>query len=810
MKEGSKALGVGEKHSWQIDCGLYHSESGEVTITEGEPVTVERNLRPAYGFLKVTSSPENGATVFINNNKVGTTPYTSERLQSGSYNVRVMKEMFSLSEKSFLVKDNETTVANMVLNPNFATLSLNTDPASDIFIDGERVAKGQWNGRLSSGTHLVEARKPSHRNSSLKVNLSNGENKTLTIPNPEPIYSMLDINSQPMGAKILIDGEDFGTTPRVIKNILVGEHTLSLVKQGCAKLEKTFTLKEKEMLSLNEKLESGKIITVTTDKEGDEIYVDGTFAGHSPLDVSMGYGTHTVKAILNGKSVEKSFDVRENGGESSLLLKFSRNQTITVKGVSFEMVYVEGGTFDMGATSEQGSDAWDNEYPVHSVTLSDYYIGKCEVTQDLWEAVMGSNPSYFKGAQNPVERVSWYDCQNFIKKLNSLTGRTFRLPTEAEWEYAARGGKKSSHYKYSGSDNIDDVAWYDDNSDDKTRPVGTKSPNELGIYDMSGNVYEWCSDWYGSYSAGAQTNPQGPSSGSCRVLRGGPWDGYAGICRVLSRYADFPSYSYSSRGLRLVLVPNEVTSIPQQQEQYSPQQEYGGGFSNQTITVKGVSFEMVYVEGGSFDMGATTEQGGDAWDNEKPVHRVTLSGYYIGMYEVTQELWEAVMGSNPSYFKGAQNPVESVSYNDCREFISRLNSLTGKYFRLPTEAEWEYAARGGNKSLHYKYSGSGNIGKVAWYTENSGNSTHAVGTKTANELGIYDMSGNVFEWCSDWYGDYSAEAQTNPQGPSSGDERVLRGGRWGSRARYCRVSNRDYGKPDYSLSRSGLRLVLVP
>ena len=341
MKEGSKALGVGEKHSWQIDCGLYHSESGEVTITEGEPVTVERKLRPAYGFLKVTSSPENGATVFINNNKVGTTPYTSERLQSGSYNVRVMKEMFSLSEKSFLVKDNETTVANMVLNPNFATLSLNTDPASDIFIDGERVAKGQWNGRLSSGTHLVEARKPSHRNSSLKVNLSNGENKTLTIPNPEPIYSMLDINSQPMGAKILIDGEDFGTTPRVIKNILVGEHTLSLVKQGCAKLEKTFTLKEKEMLSLNEKLESGKIITVTTDKEGDEIYVDGTFAGHSPLDVSMGYGRHTVKAIRNGRSVMKDIDVKINGTQTQLTLEFGKIITITTDKEG-DAIYVDG------------------------------------------------------------------------------------------------------------------------------------------------------------------------------------------------------------------------------------------------------------------------------------------------------------------------------------------------------------------------------------------------------------------------------------------------------------------------------------
>ena len=341
MKEGSKALGVGEKHSWQIDCGLYHSESGEVTITEGEPVTVERNLRPAYGFLKVTSSPENGATVFINNNKVGTTPYTSERLQSGSYNVRVMKEMFSLSEKSFLVKDNETTVANMVLNPNFATLSLNTDPASDIFIDGERVAKGQWNGRLSSGTHLVEARKPSHRNSSLKVNLSNGENKTITLPNPEPIYSMLDINSQPMGAKILIDGEDFGTTPRVIKNILVGEHTLSLVKQGCAKLEKTFTLKEKEMLSLNEKLESGKIITVTTDKEGDEIYVDGTFAGHSPLDVSMGYGQHTVKAIREGRSVMKDIDVKINGTQTQLTLEFGKIITITTDKEG-DAIYVDG------------------------------------------------------------------------------------------------------------------------------------------------------------------------------------------------------------------------------------------------------------------------------------------------------------------------------------------------------------------------------------------------------------------------------------------------------------------------------------
>ena len=232
-----------------------------------------------------------------------------------------------------------------------------------------------------------------------------------------------------------------------------------------------------------------------------------------------------------------------------------------VNGVSFEMVYVEGGTFDMGATTEQGSDAYDNEYPVHSVTLSGYYIGRCEVTQELWLAVMGSWPgtapsnSYGVGANYPAYYISWNDCQEFISRLNSLTGRTFRLPTEAEWEYAARGGNKSSHYKYSGSNNIDEVAWYSSNSGSKTHAVGTKTANELGIYDMSGNVREWCSDRYGGYSVLAQTNPQGPSTGSSRVFRGGGWDYTARVCRVSYRNRKDPDYSSSYYGLRLVLVP---------------------------------------------------------------------------------------------------------------------------------------------------------------------------------------------------------------------------------------------------------------
>ena len=211
---------------------------------------------------------------------------------------------------------------------------------------------------------------------------------------------------------------------------------------------------------------------------------------------------------------------------------------------------------------------------------------------------------------------------------------------------------------------------------------------------------------------------------------------------------------------------------------------------------------MVYVSGGTFIMG------GDESSDQTPTHSVTLSSYYICKYEVTQALWRAVMGSNPSKFKGDNLPVEQVSWNDCQTFINRLNSYTGRNFRLPTEAEWEFAARGGNYSRRYKYSGSNYIGDVAWYADNSGNRTHPVGTKQANELGLYDMSGNVWEWCSDRYGSYSSYSQSNPTGATSGFGRVERGGNWCGLARYCCSSHRSYYAPGFSSCHLGLRLVL--
>ena len=216
------------------------------------------------------------------------------------------------------------------------------------------------------------------------------------------------------------------------------------------------------------------------------------------------------------------------------------------------MVYVEGGTFIMGATAEDGSRDWYDEKPAHQVTLNGFYIGKYEVTQAEWQAVMGTNPSKYKGDNLPVESVNWYDCQEFIRKLNELTGKNFRLPTEAEWEYAARGGKRSYGDKYAGGSDIDNVAWYGGNTS-SLHPVGQKRANELGLYDMSGNVSEWCFDWFGKYSSSAQTNPTGPSSGTYRIMRGGYYYGDANRCLSLYRSNIPPDHKTQFYGLRLAL-----------------------------------------------------------------------------------------------------------------------------------------------------------------------------------------------------------------------------------------------------------------
>ncbi|MBR5147045.1 MAG: formylglycine-generating enzyme family protein [Bacteroidales bacterium] len=296
--------------------------------------------------------------------------------------------------------------------------------------------------------------------------------------------------------------------------------------------------------------------TIDNDKTNDGTGI-GIFT--SELSNLVPQKTYYVRAYaVNSVGVsygeEKSFVTLEEEEEVIQL----ENKTITVNGVTFTMVAVEGGLFAMGAQNvdpnepNYDSEAWDREAPVHLVTLSDYYIGETEVTQELWEAVMGTQPSHFIGDKKPVEQVTWYNCQSFVMKLNQLTGMKFRFPTEAEWEFAAKGGNKSEGYYYSGSDDINDVAWYAAEGK-KTREVKTKMPNELGIYDMCGNVMEWCYDLFGDYTSDHQVNPTGSTSGTDCMVRGGCCLSDATYCRTTVRSFFHPGGQSYGIGFRLAL-----------------------------------------------------------------------------------------------------------------------------------------------------------------------------------------------------------------------------------------------------------------
>ena len=501
---------------------------------------------------------------------------------------------------------------------------------------------------------------------------------------------------------------------------------------------------------------------------------------------------------------------------------------------------------------------------------------------------MGSNPSYSSrcGPTCPVEMVSWEDVQEFIRRLNereSGSGYVYRLPTEAEWEYAARAGTTGARYG-----ELDEIASVG------VKPVGLRLSNAWGLHDMLGNVLEWVADWDGEYPWRSVTDPQGPGTGSYRVVRGGNY-------RSAHRGRSTPDHRFRRRGFRLVrtevdgasglgadddhgdtwesptdiavgasaqgridlvgdedwfrfrttaartwitvaATPYGVTFVelhagapPTDGDSAGGGDVHGfriaaavpagthylrvGGFGtgDYTLTLQETldAMEFVRVPAGSFVMGSPADEEGRQ-DNETQ-HEVTLSqGFWVGRYEVTQGEWEALMGSNPSHFSecGAQCPVETVSWDDAQEFIRKLNEReagSGYVYRLPTEAEWEYAARAGTTGPRH-----GELDEIAWWGGwgygNSGSRTHPVGQKRPNAWGLHDMLGNVWEWTADLYGDYPRGAVIDPAGPSANEwgYRVYRGGGWGLGAGFVRSAVRFYGWPDgwgHELGVLGFRLV---
>ena len=434
----------------------------------------------------------------------------SAMLPYGTHTYKVEAGGYISKSGSFVVSSGDMTPISVSLLSAMASVSITCPtPAVSLYVDKKAVGNSPWSGSLKEGMHLLEARKSGYRSQQKTIQLAQQQKLDVTFGELVAIQGNLSVNYKPFGADVYVDGKKLGQSPRVFNGLLVGNHQVEVRKDGYATDRKTVAISEGQTASITGTLASNAVASSNT-------------SGYSSGSSSMASGSNTI--------------------------------SIPVKnGISIEMVKVEAGTFMMGATPEM-ENPFDNEKPTHQVTLTnDYYIGKYEVTQALWQAVMGKKPSRFKGDNLPVVSVSWNDCQKFISKLNRKTGKKFRLPTEAEWEYAARGGKKSRCYQYSGSNNISDVAWYYNNSCSKTYIAGSKQANELGIYDMSGNVKEWCQDWFGSYSSSSQVNPTGANSGSYCVGRGGSWNCVAGSCNPSTRFSFAPDDRYDDLGLRLVL-----------------------------------------------------------------------------------------------------------------------------------------------------------------------------------------------------------------------------------------------------------------
>lgn len=573
--------------------------------------------------------------------------------------------------------------------------------------------------------------------------------------------------------------------------------------------------------------------------------------------------------------------------------------------LSNNFIYVEGGTFNNGTAN---------------VTLSPFYMNKYELTEGEYEALMGVTPShsYGDGADYPILLVSWVKAlkycnlrsmdegltpcyeygddgtnpANWSDGWNTYTNHTlytcdfsangYRLPTEMEWMYAAKGGNLTPATGYGdyatdanyvgGYFGNQDYMWNSNNNEPNgAKPVGTKLPNYLGLYDMSGNVFEFCWDIYGEYNSGSQTNPIGPDTGTERIIRGGSWNSANTICLLTNRESINPTDSHINTGFRLVqgtgFDPAEVTPNPV----ISPEAGLYEGDQTISLTCETDQAEIYYtLDGSNPDSNSTLYSGpfvishativrARAYsDGYQPsglvvadyviipenfifveggsLHNGTtlaiLSDFYIGKYEVTQAEYEEVVGTNPSNYSGSNKPVEQVTWYDAVLYCnakSTQEGLTPCYntytwscnfdangYRLPTEMEWMYAAKGGY-GTHYsnydQYAGTdleSQLHNYAVYSIGSTSSrfgTQVVGSKLPNELGLYDMSGNVWEWCNDWYGEYNTSYQIDPVGPESGEHRVFRGGAhlWGAYS--CRVASRSQDLPSYSHWDTGFRVV---
>lgn len=477
---------------------------------------------------------------------------------------------FNYTEELQPKKGYEITLVNKTdafVGTGLLTVTTTPEEGAAVSLNGQLMEQltPYYNDMIPAGKYEITVSKAGYKPTTRNVEIEPDKNTELTI-DMEYLYGKMTVVSEPDSANVLIDGKKYGVTPVTLDSVVVGFHELTIDKPAYAQVKTSFVLDENTMLSYNEKLVPAHFVIIITGEKGDKIYLDGEYIGDSPLYYKFTYGEHEIKSVRGENEEQIGIKKVNITSETNMLMRltFFDKMIFNVNGASFEMLAVEGGTFKRGCLT--GDCPKDKDGMVTDVTVGNYYMGKFEVTQDLWMAVMGFNPSTWVGKNMPVDSVSWNACSDFCSRLSAITGQKFRLPTEDEWEFAARGGNYSHGYQHSGSDNPDEVMWYFRNSGDsyltwkkesqlikklkkagcKTHVVGQKSPNELGLYDMSGNVSEWCLD---NVKYGQSKN----NYRSEQVNRGGNCFSPGESRSVLRRQSRFMFRKYPEVGFRLLM-----------------------------------------------------------------------------------------------------------------------------------------------------------------------------------------------------------------------------------------------------------------
>ena len=468
-------------HTYRASATGFYDESGTISIS-GKKIEKQIKLKPSFGWIEMIGDEFKGALVYVDNEYTATAPFKRKSITKGSHNIQIIKELYKPYNSTIEVTENEVILLQPQLQPDYADVQLSAENRAEIWVDGKSVGRGKWAGRLQSGEHIAEVRLANHRTSIITLQITAGESQTIQLETPKPIYGSINITSSPAMAEVSLDGTVIGRTPILYDEVIIGRHMLRITKSGYADYSDDIVVEEGKTTNIEASLLSGL----------GNAAVSHTQTSNAPSQ--------------NNSSLPK-----------------------------IEMVFVEGGSFIMV----------DENQAQKEVTLPGYYIGTFEITQTQWRAVMGTtiieqrdkhNPNGTitgEGDDYPIYYVSCEEAEEFCRRLSEQSGLKYRLPTSAEWEYAAKGGNNSRNKLFSGDDKAVNVGWVKENALKTSHPVGQKQPNELAIFDMTGNVAEWCKD-----TPKAQYNLRSTTidakSQIKQSIRGGSWAMPAKECKITS------------------------------------------------------------------------------------------------------------------------------------------------------------------------------------------------------------------------------------------------------------------------------------